>query len=743
MIDIFKKDNTRLITINEFEYSGDFMGERFVSFSCSSPYPIDFEIGCYCVYRGERFELNYIPSMMKQSRIGEYGAAFVYDGVKFNSLADELVRIAFLDYVKLGNDLHYTALDNFSFFASTVAELCDRIQVNLDRVYGNGKWVINVVSEGTEHDKNISVNNYTCWQALSLINSEFNLHFTIKNRTITVGAAGLKVGGNLRYGKGKGFLTLEKKSDDNQAVVTRLYAYGSEKNLPQNYYKRVIDGMPNNYAINHLMLPSFSLENQHPCIESKNIEELGVREAVVYFDGSNGLEDIYPTIEGLKDASGNPLNVVEIGDDVTDDGIYPKKDAEGKDITEVPNFHITIANIGFDINEYLSGETATIAFKSGMCAGREFQIIECKQNEDGTYSLECQRGNDSSLNLYFPYSGYNIRPNDRFVLLNIQMPPVYVQEAAERLQKAAEKYLEKVDHVRYSYAPKIDNIYVQREYDESANKEDSIYYKLYEGCVIDFSDSDLDISNSDGSIFIDKVNIKEGTAAIPEIDITLSEEKSVGIIERIMNKISDIENNVPDVDIDLSPYKTYAQTLALLGLTKIEGGFIMTNLINMRDIDGSTKSGISGIVEHSALGGGIAAWFGGDMIDHEAEPNASHYAKSLFRFDGSGYLAGGYITFTGNTIRVGALNEKGELENGFEIDSYGNVTWKTKDLKVESKNVKIVDAETGDEFELSKYISVSNGVATFGNGINGVLEIQDQVRLTWNGGILTKAVNWN
>ena len=62
------------------------MGESFVSFDVDTPYPIDFEIGDYLEYRGERFVLNYTPSTIKNSSRLSSGNAFSYKDVKFNSL---------------------------------------------------------------------------------------------------------------------------------------------------------------------------------------------------------------------------------------------------------------------------------------------------------------------------------------------------------------------------------------------------------------------------------------------------------------------------------------------------------------------------------------------------------------------------------------------------------------------------------------------------------------------------------
>ena len=87
--------------------------------------------------------------------------------------------------------------------------------------------------------------------------------------------------------------------------------------------------------------------------------------------------------------------------------------------------------------------------------------------------------------------------------------------------------------------------------------------------------------------------------------------------------------------------------------TLVQGGLVLTSLIQLgQNESGVYKvySGINGIMDQTATGNGIAAWYGGEMLEKatwdagNAEYQAAHrYAKSLFRFDGSGYLASGNI----------------------------------------------------------------------------------------------------
>ena len=503
---------------------------------------------------GEKFEINYDPTALKKAARKTSGEAFVYDNVKFNGAGDELTRCDFLDYVKSDNQIHFTSLPKFSFFASSIQDLADRVQVNLDRIYtGVQKWTVVVHPEYVSTTNvNIDVNNIKVWGALELFNSKFGANFIIRGRTITIGTAGIAADNIFRYGRGNGLYEIQRTADADQQIITRLRAYGSTRNMPNRYYNKVSNSslanyLPNNMAVENLMLPDFPKTTLDPYIDSKNIAVLGVREGSVYFDGTGDLEEICPSMEGmtakqLEDAgihvsldAGDNGNLDEVFDaeQLTDDGTMDNL----KDGEDIPPFTITLKDIGFDINDYLTSETATISMKNGMCGGRDFEITKCEK-KGNKYILTCNRIYDEGLKLYFPYKDYNIRGGDKFVLLYIDMPDVYIQAASQRLLAAAKKYLAKNDYVRYSYEPKVDDIFMARQHDEAiARGEVSIHDTLKEGDLMLFTDTDLGI---DGSIIIDTLIIKEGEGIIPQYTITLKDEKTVGTLEKIQNQIDSI-----------------------------------------------------------------------------------------------------------------------------------------------------------------------------------------------------------
>ena len=263
---IYHKEGTKLTDVNDDEvvvhglqYSDKWMGDCFLSIDFKNNAPIDFKIGDYIIYRGERFELNYEPGKDKKARLNTYGEGFVYDAVKFNALQDELSRSEFLDVVLNDNELHYTALPKFSFYVQTLDDLLDRIQACLNEQIGAGLWKIysrnkersvqrgalesewlSVYGEKTDDNviesMSITVDSQTCWQGLALVNEKWDINFIVRGRNIYVGTTGIQASHIFKYGLGKGLSELIQNADSEQQIVTRLRAYGSEKNLPSHYY---------------------------------------------------------------------------------------------------------------------------------------------------------------------------------------------------------------------------------------------------------------------------------------------------------------------------------------------------------------------------------------------------------------------------------------------------------------------------------------------------------------------------
>lgn len=514
---IFSKGGIKLAEVNEASYSGTFMGERFVTCTVKSSTPIQFLPGDYIDYRGERFVLDYTPTDKKTASSGSIGNAFQYD-LKFVSLKHELEKCLFLDVVLNDNEIHYTGLSNVQVFGDAKV-LADRILANLNRLYkGEEQWEIEVLKESEA--QNISLSDSNCWDAVALFKSLFNLNFTVYGRKITVGTAGKKVEHIFRYGSGNGLTEIVRTAVDGEAVVTRLKAYGGNRNLPLDYNKKGL--VPESQYIPNLMLPGYT-ETLIDYIESENTAIYGIREAV-YKD-----DEIYPSISGV---TANDL--ISAGIQTTAVGRIDEIVAVEPIIREnQASFNIWIKDIGFNIKDYLTPTTALISMRDGNLGGYEFEITNVIRDSSvagAGYKLTLNRNQDD--NFILPDEKTFIKQGDHFVLLEIYMPEVYVKTAERRLLTKAQEYLAEYDHVKATYSINMDKVFMA--------KNPTIGDTMCEGDLIQIVDTDLQL---DREIIIQNLAVKLG-GIVPEYTVTLSDDPVATTLDRVQDNISNIEQNV-------------------------------------------------------------------------------------------------------------------------------------------------------------------------------------------------------
>lgn len=637
---IKNKNGVVKYTVKAVEYHDTWMGEEFLTVTIKSPVPLDLAIGDYIEYRGLTYTIYNVPSALKTARRNTYGDGFSYDDVKFSALSTELSEMRFFDIVLQDNNLHYTSLPRFSFYCEDVDDLLDRLQANTNRS-SSSQWyfispsyarTIARYEEGTTArteaialwkqyfgddtsrdpaysitDVNIDVDDKTVWDGLSFIKESFGLNFINRDRACIIGGEGVAAEHIFKYGKGEGLSEISRTTDSDQLVVTKLYAYGSDTNLPLRYYASEESGLPNNMAVNVLMLPGFPtyslsqlcrctydsetdkttfevrkdtdseynefmvIDGNHvvdfssdalaPYLISANYSALGVKEGIANFtedNDDNGLKAIYPSIEGMTvgdiEGSSSTERIDEIlsCDVITDNGVFD----EG---ATVASFHLVLKNLGFDLKAaYDKTGSMNLSMKDGYCGGREFTVKNVEPYNDGTWRLTVERSEDGNLDLFFPYSSaaasggtpsanepYQIRTGDHFILTGIEIDDTsYIWAASMKMLRKSILYLIANDYTRYSYTPKVDEIYMARQHDFAvANNTTSLHDTLKSGMLFIFEDTDFNIS---GNIFIDSLVIKENPSEkpIPTYEVVLREDKQVGTLNRMQNQIDSISSYI-------------------------------------------------------------------------------------------------------------------------------------------------------------------------------------------------------
>lgn len=217
-------------------------------------------------------------------------------------------------------------------------------------------------------------------------------------------------------------------------------------------------------------------------------------------------------------------------------------------------FHVIVKDMGFDfVAAFGTSETPRLSMKSGACVAREFEIannpekVEYEKNGKiyKAWKLTLKRCPDKTIYTYYPSAVNKLQEGDNFVLLNIEMPEVYILAAEVKLLVEATKYLADNCDTKFDYQPSIDDIYLQRNYDlcEKENRiEDSIYWKLYDGVTFPFYGIPEDVDDDKPllNVVIDTITIKEGEGLTPKVDIKLTDEATQGTIQKLSQTVSNI-----------------------------------------------------------------------------------------------------------------------------------------------------------------------------------------------------------
>ena len=184
----------------------------------------------------------------------------------------------------------------------------------------------------------------------------------------------------------------------------------------------------------------------------------------------------------------------------------------------------------------------------------------------------------------------------------------------------------------------------------------------------------------------------------------------------------------------------YLKQAYLADNTLIDHGLILSTIVALRDSNNNVWSGISGAYDSTKLGNGIAAWYGGGMIDGEVS-QVANAAKSLFRFDGSGYVASGNLKWDANgnvtiqgysinatTLQVGGSNVATEssistfFANFFDI--YNGSTQITYEQYVALQDKSNVSLKAKHGLWTEQFLSAlgmnSQGGGTGGGGVSSI-----------------------
>ena len=253
------------------------------------------------------------------------------------------------------------------------------------------------------------------------------------------------------------------RSESQGTYATRIYAFGSTKNIPTNYRPTDEQAVINGVVQKRLMLPADT-----PYIDAyEGMSQEEAIEDVVVFD------DVYPRRVGTLSDVHTRTEEVE-NEDGTKETItyYRYKDA----------------GLEFKEEYILEGEELKIQFQSGKLNGMEFSVIfnpKPKDESRGDQLWEIVRNEDYGRplpdDMMYPANG------DEYILSGFDIQLVsdqYIPEAEQELKGKAQKYADKVKKDDGTYPTTLRSSWVKEdlisrtfEFGQRINLVDDTYFE--------------------------------------------------------------------------------------------------------------------------------------------------------------------------------------------------------------------------------------------------------------------------
>src|SRR5690554_142853 len=419
------------------------MDEELLTMSFSLDHFFAFTVGDTVEAYGNIYAISEEPTVQKVST-NHYNYQLKFTGLKY-----ELGKIQLM-FPDGNNNL---TLGDFSINgdAETVIEL---IVENANRI--SSGWAVGTVD--VTEVRNFTFTAVNLLAALAILADEYETEFWIdQDQSIHFQNRNTSSGLELQYGKDLGLHSITRRTAENNKIITRLYAFGSDKNLSNGYR----DGSP------RLKLPANYLEN--------NVDKYGIIEHTEIFD------DIYPSRVGTVthvDAN-NPLKFRDTAIDFNLSGTLPNSSlirtitagrlkASFKDLTLAKSFDITAVPVLQYVNlqnqtpvsMLIPGVAAKVTFNSGQLAGYTFDIAAGGWNNT-TKEITLVRNTDEK-HLELPNDLMRPAVGDKYVITDIIMPESYVMAAENRLIYAAGNYLQKHSRPQLQYDVVPDHLYFRR-----------------------------------------------------------------------------------------------------------------------------------------------------------------------------------------------------------------------------------------------------------------------------------------
>ena len=528
-----------VVEISSGQQKKKLLGENIVEMTVRSARPLTFYIGDKITVFSEDYFLNLLPEAKKAD--GKYEYSLTFESVQY-----DLAKVVFLDEDKSG----LSTSTNFTLRAN-LEEIAGIIINNLNRVYGEGKWILEKTPDQKTDVRDFSYAEDNCLAVLQKTCEEYGTEFKIEQEgsgdnvvyKLSICKIGSVIPHTFKYGHNKGLYTVKRKTINSGNIVTRLYAYGGTKNIPTDY---------RNYSSRLRFSDEAYIE------DDEAIRAFGL------IEGAKLFEEIFPKYTG---------KVTAIGEDP---------------------YTFSDSSIGFDLNEkdaegntkyLIDGISAKITFNTGSLAGYTFEVKEGGYDHSTkTFTIlkyEDERG------FIFPSvdnSTFRIAVGDEFIITDIFPPQSYIDAAENSLREAALEYLNANKAPRVQYSVDISEDYLKR----IAGSGTVNIFDV--GDYLGLVDTEIGVDRSgEASIRLTQFSRSLTSKTAYNYSLDLSDTVEVNIIERVLSDQKEIDsviilNQLTDVSRLRRSWRT---TQELLNMVFDPDGYFDTGNIKPLSIETS------------------------------------------------------------------------------------------------------------------------------------------------------------
>lgn len=465
------------------------LADDTITISAESARPLNITIGDNIRIFGKRYTFNQLPQPTKNGE-RSYSYELTLEGLQYDLI-----------------DVHYH-LPADAYGETYYANLQRHLEVlewNINRIHPG--WTVQVDADAYDPDnyQNITTSEKNALAMLQDLCSLFGVEFEITaqgnaGKVHVKKKAGTTHLFTLRYGRGKGLYKLSRTNVNNAGITNRLYVYGSQENLPQNYCHTKL------CLADTTRLTSY-LE------DADSIAAYGVKE------GEKNYPDIKAERVGVITAVGdNRITFFDTSGDASDP-------------TNLPMFDLNEKKADGSTKYLIDGTSAKIKFQTGNLAGYEFDL---HSYDHATNKFVINRFTDEN-GLVIPndtQDAFTFAVGDKYIITDIMLPDSYVQQAQARLKAKALADFPPMTQPQVSYKVGLTEGFFTAKFGKEVETE-----LLHVGDFIHIIDEEIGVDKE-----IRITAITRDLLRLHSYELTLSDTVVKSSTVKIINEIKDLQD---------------------------------------------------------------------------------------------------------------------------------------------------------------------------------------------------------